>query len=155
MSGIFRGRTNECIMCAKSSTTPAQKWQMDIADAGRPMRGSTFLHTLNLKLWGSLYLHTLLQLLSGCFWVFFLPLNIDNLDVLTCSCWVFCHMSCFLRHTFPVIPPDKFYSVTWCVWASECVCGHVTRSITLQMKSNEACSYTGRSSDCIGFKPLK
>lgn len=95
-----------------------------------------------------LNLHTSLQLLSGFF--FFLPLNVDDLDILACSCWDFWHMSRFLRHTFPVIPPDKFYSITWCVRASECVCGSITRSITLQMKSNETCSYTGRSSECIG-----
>lgn len=34
MAGFFRGRTDECIVCAESSTIPTQKWPRDIPDAG-------------------------------------------------------------------------------------------------------------------------
>lgn len=98
----------------------------------------------HLKLWGPLHLHTSLQLLSAflfltiIYWCF----KVVEVSVI----WVV-----FLRHTFPVSPPDKFYSVTWCVWPLVCVSGSITRSITLHMKSNETCFSTGTSSECIGF----
>lgn len=140
-----------CLCCHGRNLQRQEPWMHHVCRVfhkylHRSDQGTFLMQEHHLKLWGPVRSAHITETFIRVFF-FFLPLHIDDLDVLTWSCWGFCHMSCFLRHSFPVIPPDKFYSVTWwyvSVGPLQGLSGYNWRVIKLAF-------YTGRSSECTGF----